>query len=79
MAADPPAVILDTSATNPTVPPLDPRARGAWRAADPDYAAEGLDPLFDFVAAGYRVEALIGKPRPWVVYVRSSGLRAAAP
>jgi len=69
---DPPVRIVDTSATNALVPPLDRRARAAWRSPDPGYDDADLDPLFEFVERGYRPEALLGRPGPWVVWVRAA-------
>jgi hypothetical protein len=68
MRESPPAAIVDTSATNAVVPPLDRRARAGWNAP-PGYRARGLDALFEFVEAGYRPAIALGRPAPWVVWL----------
>jgi len=68
--ANPPAAIIDTSATNPLIPPLDRERRAGWRSSDPGYAAGAdLDPLFAWIEARYRPEVMIGPGPAWIVYV----------
>ncbi|MHB0856130.1 MAG: hypothetical protein ACYC5M_01000 [Anaerolineae bacterium] len=68
LQAHPPALIIDTSATNCTVPPLDPALRQDWTCC-----REGFDPLpemqqvYDYVLAHYQ-----RAPEPvglWVAYL----------
>lgn len=77
LAASPPGAIIDTSATNLRIPPLDRARRASWISADPAYVAGAdLDPLFDWIEARYRPEVAIGPGPPWIVYVP---LASAAP
>jgi hypothetical protein len=77
LAANPPRAIIDTSATNPFVPPLDGARRASWRSSDPGYAAGAdLDPLFSWIEGRYHPEVAIGPGPAWIVYVPTA---SAAP
>ena len=70
LAANPPRAIIDTSATNSVIPPLDRERRKGWRSPDPGYAAGAeLEPLFAWIEARYRPEVAIGPGPAWIVYV----------
>ncbi len=72
----PPIMIIDTSATNPVVPPIAPDPSGARTPTDPSYAAQGLEPLASFVLSNYRPIILIGPGPSWIVYkYQNEGLR----
>jgi hypothetical protein len=73
----PPRLIIDTSATNSDVPPLDPAQRATWRAALPAYAGSpALEALLDTVGERYAPTGTIGSSG-WRVYTlrgpRSAG------
>jgi hypothetical protein len=68
LCASPPALIIDTSATNPVIPPLDPSTRAAWQSSDPQYQPpEAMDSVFSWIAADYTPVTDIGH---WHMLVR---------
>jgi hypothetical protein len=70
LASHPPRAIIDTSATNLIVPPLDRKLRSSWRSPDPGYEASvELDPLFAWIEAHYEPKVVIGPGPAWIVYV----------
>jgi hypothetical protein len=71
-----PKLIIDTSATNPAVPPIIADPSGVRALTDPSYAAQGLEPLASFVLSHYRPVILIGPGPSWIVYEnQNEGLR----
>jgi len=67
LRAMPPALIIDTSSTNPVVPPIDPVRRTAWTSSDAQYAAPAeLEPVMEWILANYRRAAPVGA---WEMYV----------
>lgn len=69
---NPPAVIIDASATNPRVPPLDRDRLARWRPASPSYVPpRELTTIIDWIHAHYRPAGFFPTGR-WVVYVPRS-------
>ena len=67
LKADPPAVIVDWSGADPDFPPLDARARAAWRPDRPDWRVpRALDEVFSLIEKRYRAAGRIG---PCPVYL----------
>jgi hypothetical protein len=61
-----PALLIDTSATNGVIPPLDSGRRRAWTSSDAQYGlSSGFEPIFDFFESSYRRVETIGA---WDVY-----------
>ena len=75
-----PSIVVDTSATNPDVPPLDAAAREAWsrRIASEtgpiygQYRIDAVQPVFDYIAANYVVADRFDNG--WVLYTPSATL-----
>ena len=67
LRSDPPALVIDTSATNPVVPPLDPGRRASWSSPDSQYEPpEPLQSVVDWLRAKYHRIDPIGA---WEAYV----------
>lgn len=70
LRTNPPAIILDTSAVNPVVPPVDPARRKAWTSSDPQYMLTAeLGEVADWIYASYDRAGFAGA---WEVYVLRS-------
>lgn len=71
ISSRPPAVVIDTSATNGLVPPLAPASRRRWRPPSAAYTPPpAMEGLFDFLSARYRREDGTGVLH-WAVYRRA--------
>jgi hypothetical protein len=66
LRSQPPALILDTSATNPVIPPLDPRRHASWTSPDSQYAESAdLRSVEDWIRSNYAWSESIGA---WDLY-----------
>jgi MFS family permease len=67
LQAHPPALVIDTSATNGVIPPMDGDRRLAWTSTDAQYGLPpGFASVFEFLQSNYyRVDSV----RAWDVYV----------
>ncbi len=64
-----PVIIIDTSATNPVVPPLDPEGLAMWHSPEDAYGVTpASDRISSYVAENYEVVDLINGM--WPVYKR---------
>ena len=65
LRSNPPALIIDTSATNAVIPPLDPAERATWESPDPQYQPPAsMEAVFTWVEANYSRSGQVG---PWGV------------
>lgn len=64
-----PLLIIDTSATNPVIPPLDPVSRATpWKSSDAKYSVSpSMSVVFDYISTHYHLAGNIG-PGGWAVY-----------
>jgi hypothetical protein len=67
LQAHPPALIIDTSATNGIIPPMDSDRRLAWTSADAQYGVPpGFASVFEFLQSNYcRVDSV----GAWDMYI----------
>ena len=67
LQACPPALVIDTSATNAVIPPIDGNRRLAWTSTDAQYGLPaGFQPVFEFLESNYvRIDSV----GAWEMYV----------
>jgi hypothetical protein len=65
-----PIVIVDTSSTNPLIPPIDAEKRRIWSNHTPDGLLVEMKTVFDYISSNYRQVRTLGK-ETWSVYMLS--------